>query len=260
MPWPWVSSNSGARFRVDQLPRYPPTAPVPVSLSESNQTLSHYFADAKSNGRMVNLSVWIHPSAISKLARKVEEAPLFEYPLEAMIKAQRSSPPQTLSSGTFTAAEPPLPSAGSLPYSRNVPRRGRPSTAPTSAVSSSGISTIPAFGSRVSSLGTIKATSPLAKDLPNPSLTPQRSDRVRSEMQPNHAFAPPKGSESDMSDDLDSLPSLMSSQLSLCIGQYTHALRTPETEKVEWLGCKSPDEHGKLVKPLGIRSLGYLRA
>ncbi|CAD6570056.1 MAG: hypothetical protein TREMPRED_005574 [Tremellales sp. Tagirdzhanova-0007] len=245
MPWP-----------------YPPTASVPVSLSESNQTLSHYFADAKSNGRMVNLSVWIHPSAISKLARRDEDAPLFKYSLEAITKDHKSSPPQPISSGpecepiTISATLPSLSSTRSHSYSGDGPRRGRPSTAPTSAVSSGGKPKIPVFGSRTSSHGTTRTTSPLAKEPAIPSF--KHSDRDRPGFQPTRVSTTHEGSGSDTSDDLDSLPSLISSQLSLCIGQYTRALPTPDTDK--WMDWDSPNEHGQMVKPLGISSLGYLRA
>jgi hypothetical protein len=119
MPWP-----------------YPPTAEVPIALSNDALTVSHYFAGAQSNTRSVSVSVWIHPSASHSLARilpaEALNAPTFRYPMVfPPPEIRRPSASHSLPPASPVLDLETTVSASTLPArAAGRARRGRPSTAP----------------------------------------------------------------------------------------------------------------------------------
>ncbi|EIW69928.1 hypothetical protein TREMEDRAFT_61700 [Tremella mesenterica DSM 1558] len=103
MPWP-----------------YPPTAPVPISLSDPDQRIDQHFLEEHSNVRMVSLSIWIPPSIAYQLSRPTSnntiEVPVFRYPMNF----------ETPSVSLCTESRPSITPVR--------PKRHRPSTAPASVV------------------------------------------------------------------------------------------------------------------------------
>ncbi|KAK4684098.1 hypothetical protein P7C73_g6106, partial [Tremellales sp. Uapishka_1] len=213
-------------LRKGQMPwPYPPTAPVPVAMTDSSLPISHYFPQP-SNCRMVNLSIWLPPTIAKDTTGQTISAPVFQYP---MIAATPSSPalgllrtPSSSYSGTSTIVENPLP----MPTS-GYRRRQRPSTAPT-VLSSSG-SRPRAFGS--SSSGSIKRPSPLSSTTNSSSSgkglgisVTFAGDRDRTSLSSIESHSPRQAYADG------SLPSLNYSQSSL--GQEDDfGLRTPTEEK-----------------------------
>ncbi len=226
--------------------RYPPTAPVPVALSDATLPVSHYFPDSHSNGRMVNLSVWINPSAAEKLAHEIphdKDAPVFTYTPIVRTEVDRASLLDPLFPKSFdTPPLPPLPATIPLAKSSCSRYRARSSTAPAATLSRTGTPQLHAFGSRSRSLGSAKSSSPLAPVQAIPSS--QRGLGISE--RPLLRVDRQRESVSDVSEDFEPVPSLNFSQLSLSIDTPdTHTLNTPITNAVDWLCPDAPDEHGR---------------
>jgi len=234
--------------------RYPPGAPVPVSLSEDSLPISHYFPENTSNARMVSLSIWLDPRASVDMPRPTPSQlsiPSFKYPMV-------------------------YPEARVAPVAGRRPRQ-RPSTAPAVVVThpSEAIASVHAFGSRpLSSIkggntppssrpgtgSTIRprVSSPLVAspqrglgiNLPDsPSLV--RSSTVPPGVAPwesvTFATTSPRGSVSASdcsSTDDNMLPSLSFSQLSLTIDAMdANGPPTPEVleRDLDWLSPNGGD-------------------
>ena len=221
-----------------------------MKLSDPDLPISRYFPDTHSKGRMVNLSVWIHPNAIEKLARVntgegevEEEPPLFTYPkiMPNKVTAQGngSIPTQGAPTVNSLAISPP-PTNSTFP-----PSRGRPRTAP--AFSSTGNSQSHSFGFK-SSGAVPRAISPLAS---SSSSTAQNYGVAPSPPQPAHS-QPSSRSGSDASEDLGSIPSLSFSALTLDTPDL-QGLKTPEVDKAAWLSPQV-EEHGPVAKGSGWKA------
>ena len=247
--------------------RYPPTAPVPVALSDSNLPISHYFQDSLSNGRMINISIWIHPSAAEKLARpnkfegeEVAEAPLFTYPRVVQTRSttvpQRerevSLPKSEISTSIDSIPVVPLP-LNTYPAGRNGRGRARPSTAPAICPSADGepLPQVHAFGSRSTSTAT-RVPSPLS--FQSSSASSAQGLGLPPSFGNTTSTLPANKYRSDSEASGDSIPSLSFSDHSASTPEMeAQSVTTPEAEKADWL-APQVDEHGRNVKFFGSKA------
>jgi hypothetical protein len=123
-------------INADLFNSYPPTALVPVVLSDASLPLSRFFTNGVSNTHIVSLSIWIHPSIAPASADDETPIPTFHYPMNLDEAADLLR----------------TPSLGAAPRARSS--RARPSTAPAAVLTSSGTPSVPAFGTRKSTRST----------------------------------------------------------------------------------------------------------
>ena len=189
---------------------------MPISLSDPNLPISHYFPQTKSNARMVSLSVYLYQEASTAMPRAVAatQPPQFRYPMsyaaeeEVKISSRRSrqrpvTAPAYVDSRNNFDSRNAVPLSSLAPHTARIPDTygpARPRIA--SPLSSSSVATRRGLGINMPEFAESRTESRYCKSPSVPTLAQITRGSI---------------SSSCASSDDHSLPSLSFSQLSLTL-------------------------------------------
>ncbi|WVW80863.1 hypothetical protein I302_102853 [Kwoniella bestiolae CBS 10118] len=266
MPWP-----------------YPPGAMEPIPMTDGNLPVSLFFPKSAPNGDMLNLSVWLNPSALtsnsssSSSGSLAREIPHFRYPMTNLTRPASThcvSPTTGHESlAPVTELPPSVYSAMSSATLKVKKSRVRPNTAPAattpSASESGSVSTpTPGPGPAPRSFGAGSTKPPPASSIRTRTQTsttnrtvsqtetqvPKGLGIVTTPLLDRTSFSSTVSTETDAS-----VPSLNYSEVSLDTPTITN-VKTPSDEKAEWLQPLSPRQDALGLKKSGsVSGKGSLR-